>query len=160
MRVNAVCGMCMCMCVYTVEFVECVCSMCTYSMCVVCVACAVCVCKHSCPGSFSLFRAESCSLQLFHTLLHSLFPSSQPQKSAASFTWQPFRSLTRVIMSILLSPHPLPQSVISQKLGEVFLFTDAFGNFVVFRLMLSLSRCANICLILCKLIVQKSKKPL
>lgn len=115
-------------------------------------------------ASPSLFRTESCSLQLFHTLLHSLFPSSQPQKSAPSFTWQPFRSLTRVIMSILLSPllspHPLPQSVISEKLGEVFLFTDAFGNFMVFRLMLSLSRCANICLILYKLIVQKRKKPL
>lgn len=56
--------------------------------------------------------------------------------------------------------HPLPQSVISEKLGEVFLFTDALGNFMVFRLMLSLSRCANICLIWYKLIVQKRKKPL
>ena len=65
-----------------------------------------------------------------------------------------------ILLLPLLFPHPLPQSVISEKLGEVFLFTDAFGNFMVFRLMLSLSRCANICLILYKLIVQKRKKPL
>lgn len=56
--------------------------------------------------------------------------------------------------------NPLPQSVISEKLEEVFLFTDALGNFMVCRLMLSLSRCANICLIWYKLIVQKRKKPL
>lgn len=54
-------------------------------------------------------------------------------------------------MSIFLTPPcalpHLPQSVISEMLGEVFLLTDALGNFMAFRLVLSLSRCTNICLI-------------